>query len=232
MKANPNPVRKSLQFTKYIARYSVNMLQYPFMDTKAVFKDIYRKNIWNNPETVSGDSSTLDQTKILRKALPDLIKKYKISSMLDIPCGDFNWMQDTDLYVEYTGADIVEPLVEINAKLFPDAGKFVQLDICCDDLPKVDLIFCRDCLVHLANAKVADAIANIKRSGSKYLLITTFPEQKKNKNIVTGAWRALNFELPPFNFPVPLEIINEEFCLRSKRFTDKSMGLWQIADLP
>lgn len=225
-------IKQGLKFSKYLTRYSVNLLQYPFMDQEAVFADIYRKNIWDNPETVSGDSSTQAQTEALRKAIPELIKEYRIKSMLDIPCGDFNWMQETELKADYTGADIVDSLVEINSKLYPDAGKFVQLDICQDQLPKADLIFCRDCLVHLANSKVIKALENIKQSGSKYLLVTTFPERKRNKNIITGAWRALNFEKPPFNFPPPLKVINEEFKLRGKRYTDKSMGLWQIKDLP
>lgn len=221
-----------LKFTKYLARYSVNLLQYPFMEPKTVFNDIYNKNIWDNRETVSGDSSTKAQTRSIRRALPLLIKKYKIKSVLDIPCGDFNWMQNTDLGVSYTGADIVDSLIKINSKLYPEAGEFLQLDICNDFLPNVDLIFCRDCLVHLSFAKIFDAIANIKKSGAKYLLITTFPGRAKNRNIITGAWRALNFEKTPFNFPLPLEIINEKFKLRGKRFTDKSMGLWVIKDIP
>lgn len=226
-----NKTRRCVNFTKYLARYSVNMLQYPFMDTEAVFKNIYRKNIWGNRETLSGDSSTLAQTEAIRNALPELIKEFKIKSMLDIPCGDFNWMQNTHLEVEYTGADIVDDLAEINARLYPEFGKFMRLDICQDSLPEVDLIFCRDCLVHLANEKVKTAINNIRRSKSKYLLMTTFPERKKNKNIITGAWRALNFEKPPFNFPAPLKLINEEFKLRGGRFKDKSMAFWRVKDI-
>lgn len=225
-------VKESLKFSKYLARYSLSLLQYPFWDSESIFKDIYEKNIWDNPETVSGDSSTQEQTEILREELSFLIKEYGIKSMLDIPCGDFNWMQKTELDLDYTGADIVGSLVESNSKRFPEAGKFMLLDICCDQLPEADLVFCRDCLVHLANKKVFDAIENIKRCGSKYLLITTFPEHKINRNIITGAWRALNFEKSPFNFPPPLKIINEAFKLRGQRYTDKSMGLWQICDLP
>ena len=227
-----NKIIKGLKFTKYLARYSVNMLKYSFMDTEAVFKDICRKNIWNNPETVSGDSSTCAQTGVLRRELQALITEYKIKSMLDIPCGDFNWMQNTGLGLDYTGADIVDSLVEINSRLYPDAGRFIRLDICRDPLPKADLVFCRDCLVHLSNNRVMAAIENIKKSQARFLLVTTFPELKKNKNIVTGAWRALNFEKPPFNFPTPLHVINEEFSLRGERYQDKSMALWYIKDLP
>ncbi len=128
------------------------------MEPEAIFKDIYEKNIWDNPETVSGDSSTHAQTEAIRKAMPELIEEFKIKSMLDIPCGDFNWMHKTDINLDYTGADIVDSLIEVNSKLYPDAGKFMQLDICSDLLPQADLIFCRDCLVHLSNKKIFDSI--------------------------------------------------------------------------
>ena len=227
-----NRLKKKLRFIRYLVRYSVNLLHYPFMNTEAIFKDIYEKNIWDNSETVSGDSSTLQQTVALRQALPNLIKKYKVKSMLDIPCGDFNWMQSVDLKLDYIGADIVDTLIERNSNKFPDAGKFIQLDICNDSLPQADLIFCRDCLNHLSNKKIFATIENIKKSNAKYILVTTFPDRLTNKNTLTGAWRALNFEAPPFAFPPPLEVINENFRLRGGRFQDKSMGLWKIRDLP
>jgi hypothetical protein len=226
-------LKKSLKFTKYLARYSGNLLQYPFMDSEAIFKDIYEKNIWDNSETVSGDSSTHGQTETLRQALPGLIEEYNIKSMLDIPCGDFNWMKDADFELDsYIGADIVDSLVKLNSQRYPEAGTFMQLNICNDQLPKVNLIFCRDCLVHLSFKEILTAIDNIKQSGAEYLLTTTFPDRKSNKNTFTGAWRTLNFEKSPFCFPPPLKIINEKFQLRGGRFQDKSMGLWKIRDLP
>ena len=224
-------LKKCLKFSKYLARYSSNLFQYPFLDSEAIFKDIYEKNIWDNPETVSGDGSTYAQTKALRQALPDLIEEYNIKSMLDIPCGDFNWMQNAEIDLDYIGADIVDKIIDINSKRYPDAGKFMQLNLCNDPLPKADLLFCRDCLVHLSFKEIFLAIENIKKSGAKYLLITTFPDRRRNRNTITGAWRALNFEEKPFSFPAPLKAINENFQLRGGRFQDKSMGLWKINDL-
>jgi hypothetical protein len=43
-----------------------------------------------------------------------------------------------------------------------------------------------------------------------------------------GDWRPLNLCAPPFNFPPPLRIIHEPY----RAFTDKSLGLWRVADLP
>ena len=58
------------------------------------------------------------------------------------------------------------------------------MDLINDDLPKVDLIIVRDCLVHFSNKDIFKAIENIKQSKSKYLLVTTFSDLKKNENIV------------------------------------------------
>jgi len=226
-----NLIRKFFNFLIYLFNYSINLIRYRFMNPKDVFKDIYIKNIWNNRETFSGDSSTIEQTKVLRKELKFLIEEFNIDSMLDIPCGDFNWMKSIKLDVDYIGADIVEDIVIKNCRDYSSYGKFKVFDICSTLLPKVDLLFCRDCLVHLSNEKAITAIDNIKKSGSRYLLITTFPKTNNNKNIITGSWRALNMEQLPFLFPAPIKIINEEFNLRAGRFTDKSMALWKVKDL-
>ena len=41
------------------------------------------------------------------------------------------------------------------------------------------------------------------RSGIPYLLTTTFPGAAANEEIVTGDWRVLNLEAPPFGLPPP-----------------------------
>ena len=53
-----------------------------------------------------------------------------------------------------------------------------------------------------------------------------------NIDIVTGDWRPLNLERPPFGFPPAHELINEQCSEGNGAFRDKSLGLWRIADLP
>ena len=52
-------------------------------------------------------------------------------------------------------------------------------------------------------------IKNIKASGCKYLLISTFTDKNENKDIITCDWRPLNLEKIPFNFPYPIFAIYE-----------------------
>ena len=225
--------RKRINSSKYLIKYGLNLMRYPFMSNAAIFADIYHKKIWNHYGSVCGDGSTEATTKILRKELPKLLEKYKISSILDIPCCDASWISKVEMQdIRYIGADIVPKLTELNSANFANRKncEFRTLDICSDPLPDIEMIFCRDCLVHLSNKHIINALENIKKSGAKYLMMTTFPDHNKNFNMLTGGWRAINFEKPPFNLHPPIEIINEQCFLRGERFTDKSMALWELKD--
>ncbi len=198
------------------------------------FSHIYRTNLWGSDESVSGSGSAIDQTSAIRARLPLLLRKYGIISMLDLPCGDFGWMREADLSgIDYWGGDIVADLIVNHQREFGGAGRrFAVFDLTRDMLPQVDLVFCRDCLVHLSFAHIWDAIRNLKSGGSRWLLTTTFPEHPVNQDIDDGDWRLLNLEKPPFLFPPPAELLNEECKEHDGAFADKSLGLWRIATLP
>jgi SAM-dependent methyltransferase len=197
------------------------------------FDNIYKQNKWRDTESKSGVGSSLSQTVVIRAVLPRLINRINIESMLDIPCGDLNWMKEIELPLKcYIGADIVDDIIKSNKTNFNHNKSFIQLDIINDKLPKVDLIFCRDCLVHFSISDVFKSLENIKKSRSKYILTTTFTSREKNNDIITGQWRTLNMQKAPFNWPDPIEIINENCTQKSGKFSDKSLGLWKIEDMP
>lgn len=198
-------------------------------DKASVFSIIYQRNHWKDMETVSGPGSSLTNTRLVRSALPAILKKYKIRSMLDIPCGDFNWMNQVDLEaIQYIGMDIVPEIVKANVGKWASSNRKFEIgDITTSVLPDVDLIFCRDCFVHFSYSDIKKAIANIKKSNSSYILTTTF-QNSSNFDIVTGNWRPVNLESPIFNLPKPLEIILEG----ENEYKDKSMALWMVHDLP
>jgi len=199
-----------------------------------IFSTIYMNNSWGDSESISGFGSRLDTTIAIRRELPKLIKDFYIKDMLDVPCGDFNWMKEVNLDLgNYIGGDIVQDLVDKNKKMHEKDNKaFLYLDITKSPLPRADLIICRDCLVHFSFENIQLAINQIKLSKSHYLLTTTFVNRTKNQQITTGEWRPINLNLPPFNFPPPIKIINEEFTFYGKDYSDKSLGLWEINTLP
>ncbi len=200
------------------------------------FQHIFNENRWGNTESVSGEGSNLERTKIVRARLPALLQRLGVRSLLDAPCGDFYWMKEVDLEgVEYIGVDIVRDIIDRDNEWYAAAGRrFVLGDLVSDVLPKTDLILCRDCLVHLPYAETRKAIGNFQKSGAMWLLTTTFTGARENRDIEIGDWRPINLERPPYSFPRPVEVLNEESDEVDEElgaFPDKSLGLWRLADL-
>jgi hypothetical protein len=198
-----------------------------------VFTEIYSKNAWNGTDSSSGTGSDLFQTRVIAREIPTLCAGLGVATLLDVPCGDFYWMSHVRLGgVDYTGADIVDELVLANQKRYGREGvRFRTLNLIRDTLPRVDLILCRDCLVHLSFADVFTALGRICESGSLYLLTTTFPDRTDNDDIAMGDWRPLNLERAPFALPPALRVINEGCTEGDGFYCDKSLGLWRLADV-
>ena len=136
--------------------------------------------------------------------LISLLDDWNVRSLVDAPCGDFNWMRHVlgDRDLAYTGVDIVAEVIDANSSVYAsETRRFVCADMTRDDLPKADMIVCRDGLVHLSFADARAAIRNFRRSGSRYLLATTFVNHSRNRDVATGSWRALNLQAAPFPSP-------------------------------
>ncbi len=58
-----------------------------------VFSWIFKTNKWGCSESVSGKGSDLIQSKRLSDGLPNLLQDLNVHSILDLPCGDMNWMK-------------------------------------------------------------------------------------------------------------------------------------------
>jgi SAM-dependent methyltransferase len=194
------------------------------------FTKIYRKNLFKGRESISGPGSNLVQTEEIRRRLPDLFQRYGITSVVDAACGDFFWMRHVCLEnVTYIGVDIVAPLIAINTERFGrGTAEFRLLDVTSQPVPRADLIICRDLLVHLDYATAKRAVENFRASGSTYLLATTFYAHGNNE--LGGIWRPLNLQEEPFNFPAPIELMNENCTEDKGQYSDKSLGLWRLKE--
>ncbi len=202
----------------------------PRQRIRAAFTEHYRLNDWLEPETVSGRGSTLDRTATIRRELPALFRELRIRTVLDAGCGDFNWFRAMELELDsYLGIEVVEELAAANQERYgTDGRQFVSLDVTRDNLPRVDLILSRDCLVHLKNGQVRAALRNFRRSGSTYLLATTFTGEHPNADAPLGGWRPLNLERAPFSLGPPLRLISERESVEDAQYPDKSLGLWAL----
>jgi SAM-dependent methyltransferase len=203
----------------------------PRRRVRAAFTRHYQRRDWLEPETVSGRGSSLDRTGAIRRDLPALFDEFGVRSVVDAGCGDFNWFRALDVELEsYVGIEVVEDLVAVNrARHGTPRRRFVSLDVIRDALPRADLIVCRDCLVHLKNRQISAALRNFRRSGSRYLLATTFTGDHPNHDAPLGGWRPLNLERSPFSLGPPLRLISERESVEDPRYADKSLGLWALS---
>ena len=196
---------------------------------------IYERNKKNKMESVSGTGSTLQVTKNFRDWLEKLIKEYDIKSILDVPCGDWNWMQHVDLSgIHYLGCDIVPEMIETNLRQYAhytdeqESVDFVRTDIIDEtNLEYHDLIICRDFLFHLTLEQASKVLDNFKKSGTKYLISTSFDIQSNNdfskdEKELGWSWRPINLHQEPFNLGKEIDSILEP------EMNNRKQKLWKI----
>lgn len=201
------------------------------VEMKDIFSQYYQTNFWRDDESVSGHGSSLEQTESIRAILPGLFRELGVKTLLDIPCGDFNWfsrMKEIE-NIFYIGADIVPELIYANRERYVHPKLVFQImDVTCDRLPIVDLVFCRDLLGHFSNVDVRKALVNIKASRAKYLLATTFPDRDPNADIETGQWRPIDLAALRYGLGPTSALINENCTAADGDFADKTLGLWRL----
>lgn len=184
------------------------------------------------PETECGAGSTLKLTEYLRGRLPTFFRKLGVKTLVDAPCGDFNWMAETNLEgIDYIGCEIsakhletAERKAELAARP-PKSIRFLEMDIVTGLLPAGDLLFCRDFLQHLPDEMALEAVRNFVRSGSKWLLTTSHQCRRTDDIEEVGQFRPLNLKNPPLLFPKSRSKIQDP--PESRRW----MMLWAMEDI-
>lgn len=214
-------------------RFAARRAEFRDLNLGERFRHIHDINLWGADTSVSGVGSELAATAAVRERLPALLRELGVRSMLDAPCGDHRWMSSLDLPLDlYIGVDIVPEIIAQASARYAGAGKrFLLADMTRDPLPHCELILSRDCLVHFSFTTLAEAIGAMRHSGATWLLTTTFPELGENQDVEDADWRPLNFERAPFNWPAPVEIINERCTEADGAYADKSLALWRLSEL-
>mgnify|MGYP001182788549 FL=1 len=129
-----------------------------------------------NGETVCGIGSMKSMNVEFLDYLKDIVEEYDVKSIIDIGCGDLNYIKsflDDNPHLEYMGVDISKPLIEENKRKFPHLN-FEHHNIC-ESLPhqEFDLCLIKEVFIHLSPSMVSKSLNNIKQGNNvKYLLIT------------------------------------------------------------
>ena len=189
------------------------------------FSAIYEERIWQNPETASGFGSTLSATGELRRGLVALIEQEGVLSILDAPCGDYNWQPALGFVGHYTGVDIVPDLIAENRRQYGnDRTGFEVVDLVEEVLPRAELVLCRECLNHLPLEDAAKALEHLEQAAQRFLLVTHYPGCTANQEQPASfRYRPLNMTLPPFSLRPPDAVIEE-----SAFEAGKQVAIWRM----
>jgi len=175
-------------------------------DPRDVFVEIYERNLWESGESRSGIGSEAVATENIRRHLPVILERFSIASILDAPCGDFNWMRLVALPtgVSYLGWDIVPQVIDTNREKYVDSQhEFALANMLTDRFPRVDLMMCRDCLFHFSHADIRRTLQNYVAANIPFLFTTTHSgrDESTNTDIETGYFRRIDLFAEPFCFP-------------------------------
>jgi len=195
------------------------------------FSLIYKNRVWLNGRrfgSLSGFGSELENTEPVRQHLPELLRSIGSQTVLDIGCGDFNWMKEVEIPCRYIGVDVVPEIVEANSSSYGSGMRaFRSLDATCDPLPAADTVLCREVLFHLSFADIWRLIENVRKMGASFLVATNDSGLTVNADIRSGDFRMLNLQKPPFSFPSPVSWIPDN-CVSAERV----LAVWRVSTLP
>jgi hypothetical protein len=180
----------------------------------------------------NGPGSSLSLTEDLRIKLPKLWARHNIHSVLDVACGDWNWMRYTDLsgLTNYYGWDIDPDLVarcvgrygEAIDRLASESASmpfayFEVRNVADTNFPNVDCIMARDILIHFPNDYISAILDKMGESNAHYLLASNFPEDTNDfvYDPTRYVWMGymehpVNLEAPPFSLTTKVDAIPEQ----------------------
>ena len=188
---------------------------------KRIFNTIYSSNFWRDykdpskVESKSGFGSDLPKISEFIMDYRNFIIENKISTILDIGCGDFIYMNEVlkDLSnVKYTGVDIVPSIIESNNKSFSNEKiNFKVMDAVDEEVDgNFDLVMSRFVMIHLDNADNEKFLNKLKKIKSKFIALTSAPSLKENYDLKkTGKYRDVNLEISPYNLKSKVKSITD-----------------------
>lgn len=164
-----------------------------------IFDEIYRRNLWNGTDSLSGPGSSFFSTNHLAMWLQNWTQANEISSFLDIGCGDGVWMPDLP---GYTGVDVSEEAIKVALKHHPERN-YLHAPIGAALPSGHQVVFMRDCLQHLSQEEAFDLLERIDDVEPEWFFTNTYVNGC-NVSIKSGigSYR-LNLLLEPFNFDWP-----------------------------
>ena len=195
-----------------------------------IFTQVYADQVWvghQDQDSLSGLGSTQRATEHLVNGLSDFLTEVGCRQLVDVGCGDFNWMRNVRGDFEYLGIDTVAELVKTNNANFANGRrKFVCMDATRTAIPPGDVALCREVLFHLSFDDGIRLLRNIKAAGFKYVLLTSDKSVWFNSDIRNGDFRLINLSKPPYTLPEP-----DRELMDDKVASQRVLAAWRGAAL-
>lgn len=190
------------------------------------FDAVYEKGLWRGGEG-SGPGSELSNCLPMCFQLANFINTHKIEKIADVSCGGMAWwptvLSLVNHKVQFYGFDVSSVAIRRNRVKFAGYANmaFSVADARKVQLPKCDLVVCRETINHLSVSNAKAVIENLQAADTRYVCFSD--EDLVEKNVVEdnkrhnkkGAdehvfvYSRWNLRLDPFFLPEPDHTIRE-----------------------
>lgn len=173
-----------------------------------IFDNIYREKLWGdgNQVPLSGQGSTAKNSEVVTEWLDSMLG-LGLNSIVDLGCGDLNYMSQWLDYqyskngdVVYTGFDISEEILNHSMRKTNGRWPLFKADVTTPGIRfYTDIVIVKDMIFHLEDEKIMQLLHNLSQSDYKYLILNTdsgasFPREPMN----SAHWSIVSLESPPF----------------------------------
>lgn len=171
------------------------------MNAPGLFETIYATDAWGGG---SGPGSRPAFCRPLARWLRGYLADERIGSLVDLGCGDLQWMPEAiaGTGVAYTGIDVVGSLLEDHRRRLP-AWSFVTMDVATADpaaLPDADLYWAKDVLQHWSTRTIGAWLRRFfaARPAARLVVVNCSGQTERVRRL-DDRWRfaPLAPELPP-----------------------------------
>ena len=151
--------------------------------------------------TGSGPGSAWHETIAYRAFLQGFLQWNGITRVVDVGCGDWQFSRFIDWSgVDYTGVDVVAPVIEANRARFGNEHvRFELTDGRFEKLPDADLLIAKDVLQHLDTRRIQWFLAAAERYPLVLVTNTAEPIGRTNAVIKNGEFRPVDLRAKPFH---------------------------------
>lgn len=172
---------------------------------RETFSNIYRTGAWSEQFSMplSGPGSTVENSLPVIDIITTLHAEGSISSILDVGCGDLEWIQSVEPIrtrkLRYYGLDLVPEVIERNKAHHSWFRGACENALECRKFD-ADLVLIKDVAFHMTNPQISQLLEILRRSTWRYCLLSCYECASNEGRTLDSQYHfaEANLTLPPF----------------------------------